>query len=421
MPVHAASVCHFSPGGVLGGANAPIVTEATAVLFQALGVSAGTQALAVLRAAPAGWPAAQARIGDTYAPAAVEAASVLFNALGVSAGTRAIAALRAAPAAWPAVTASAGGAAGFPDATNTGYLHAPGYPGSLTPYGGAPTGSITSNSVYNFLDFGWQYVGSTGTHVSNVTFNGCRFSGSGGSGSLLVALFGDNITFNYCTICPPAGTTPPVAYNSGYQYGIVGNGTAASVVQQLTVDHCDVWGFGNAIDVSGGTQAKPHRFTNNWIHDARADGGVDHTDGLGAMASGSEDYMVITGNRIESYGNTQGLAWQATPGPGTYTNVTCTGNLFGGFGKCIAFQGTVNNITFTDNVFSTRVLCQLSPLYNTLPATSTGSLWRRNRWQVPAGAAWGNPAHDGWYWIPNAQNQIGGDDTPFVSLTDYTG
>jgi hypothetical protein len=303
----------------------------------------------------------------------------------------------------------------WPDATNTGYKNAPGYPGSLTPWTG---GAIQSNHTYSFIDFGTIDVGSRSNPVSNVTFYGCRFKAIA-VGQALVVLYGDNITFDYSSF-EPGVSVPPTPYNKSYQFGIVADGGYYSFAQLLTVTHSDFWGFGNAIAVDGSTQAKPHVFRDNWIHDAADDGGgTYHTDGIGSLSgSGRGSHVVIDHNTIESLGNTNGIAFQA----GTYSNFTITNNLFGGFGYTVvvwAANGAPNTI-FTGNTFSTRLPVVWGPLYPQPFWQNSGSVWCQNKWMVPTGAAWGSPTHDGWFWIPNTTGNRGSSDTPFVSQTDYS-
>lgn len=294
-----------------------------------------------------------------------------------------------------------------PDATNTGYTNAAGYPGSLTT---GPT-TFESDTTYSFMEFtDGTFIGSTGTPVSNVTFFGCRFVATG---DINVALFGDNITFSYCSFEPGGVSAPPVSYAQGYQYGISADGSYNSSVEKLTVENCDIWGFGNGIDVAGSTQAKPQVYRNNWIHDPRADGGIDHTDGLGNMNSANSSYVVIDNNVIEGVGNTNALAFQG----GTHDHFTITNNLFGGYGYTLSIYDTGTNITFTDNVFSTRYECGFGPLREDW-TTYSGLVWARNKWMVPAGAAWGNPAHDGKFWLPFS-GSLSGDDSLTVSDADY--
>ena len=305
---------------------------------------------------------------------------------------------------------------GWPDATNTGYRNAAGYTGSLAD-GSAIT--IASNQTYNHLAFPPGLgVGSSTALVQNVTFNGCRFYGTN-VGNALVVLFGDNITFNYCSF-EPGVAAPPVPYNQSYQYGLAGNGGYYSVIQQLTVSHCDFWGFGNAIDTQGSTQAKPHLFEHNWIHDAANDGGaLYHTDGIGAESgAGTGSYVTMNHNTIISVGNTNGIAYQA----GTYDHFTVTNNLLSGFGYTVAIWANTSTI-FTGNTCSTLLQPTYGPLYPQTFWTGGTSLWRNNKWKVPAGAAWGNPAHDGWFWIPTPGDlsSSGYNDSSVVSLTDYTG
>ncbi len=332
--------------------------------------------------------------------------------------------LPAPPATAPATTAPATTApattapppppaSGFPDATNTGYRNAPGFPGSLTPWSG---GKVQSNTTYRFIDFAGLDVGSAAAPVSNVTFFGCRFK-TVAVNEALVLLYGDNITFDYSSF-EPGVSAPPVPFDKSYQYGISAGGSYNTFVKQLTVTHSDFWGFGNAIDVAGSTQAKPQVFRDNYIHDASADGnGAYHTDGIGTLSgSGKGSYVVLDHNTIVSSGNTNGVAFQA----GTYDHYTITNNLFGGFGYTVALLGGATYTTFTGNTFTTKLRPDFGPLYPSNFWSTTGSLWRNNRWMVPQGAAWGNPAHNGWYWIPNTGSSTTSDNG-YVSQTDYAG
>src|SRR5262249_22644252 len=158
------------------------------------------------------------------------------------------------------------------------YKNAPDYPGSLTNCSGI---TVQSDHTYSFCDFaGSVLVGTRTNPVSNVKFYGSLFHGAT---DVLVLLYGDNITFDY-TSFEPSVSSPPVSYAQGYQFGIQADGGWYAFVQKLTVVHSDFWGFGNAIDIAGSTQAKPQVFRDNWIHDARADGGIDHTDGIGTLS-----------------------------------------------------------------------------------------------------------------------------------------
>lgn len=286
---------------------------------------------------------------------------------------------------------------GWPDATNTGYRNAPGYTGSLT-NGSAIT--VQSNQTYNHTAFsGGVNVGSNGNPVTNVTFNGCRFYGIS-VGDALVTLFGDNITFNYCSF-EPGVAAPPVAYNKSYQYGLAGNGGYYTLVQQLTVSHCDFWGFGNAIDCKNSTQAKPHLFEHNWIHDAANDGGaIYHTDGIGdESGSGQNSYVTLHHNTIISEGNTNGIAYQQ----GVYDHFTVTDNLLGGFGYTVAIWANTSTV-FTGNVFDASTIpAGYGPLYPQTFWTGGTSLWRNNIWQS-------TDASNGKFWTPSGPGS-----------TDYNG
>jgi hypothetical protein len=302
----------------------------------------------------------------------------------------------------------------WPGPKNTGYKNAPGYPGSLKT---CPT-PIKSNTTYSFCDFpGGVDVGSRDNPVSNVKFFGTRFHGSG---DVMVRLYGDNITFDY-TSFEPSVSAPPVSYDAGYQYGIEADGGWYTFVQQLTVTHSDIWGFGNAIDINGSTKDKPQVFRDNWIHDARDDGNDrDHTDGIGTLApsGGKGSYIVIDHNVIESVGNTNAIAFQG----GDYDHVTITNNLFGGFNQNINLtddSGGATNTTFTGNTFSTRLQNGYGPLRTSSFVNAAGSVWKNNKWLVPPGAWWGKPEHNGWYWMPNAATRHTTDDSAYVSQTDY--
>jgi hypothetical protein len=54
---------------------------------------------------------------------------------------------------------------------------------------------------------------------------------------------------------------------------------------------------------------------------------------------------------------------------------------------------------------------------------ANGNEWRGNKWLVPGGAEWGNPANSGKFWIPDTSDAsgLGWSDASFVSVTDYAG
>ena len=300
----------------------------------------------------------------------------------------------------------------YPNQYNTGYEYAPGYPGNLTTYsptanGTSCSGPITSNTTYQFCNFvGGVNVGSSTTPVTKVTFLGDDFDGNE-IGNALVVLFGNNITFNYDSITP-ALSAPPATNTANYEYGIIADGGYYSHVGQLTVENSNIWGFGNAIDVTGSTQSGPQVYENNYIHDACYNddtcpslAALNHTDGIGDLNSGDTDsYVTINHNTISSLGNTNAIAYQEGP----YSNFTVTNNYFSGFGYTvhIGSQGPTNS-TFTGNVFATDFEPFFGPLYggSNFETASDGNTWSDNTYYVTPGTTWMNPAVNGLYWWPS--------------------
>jgi hypothetical protein len=328
--------------------------------------------------------------------------------------------------------------------TDTGHLNAPGYPGSLT-NGSAIT--VGSNQTYNFYrGLSDGELGQPGTPIGNVTFYGCAFESSANFAAVALRATGP-ITFRYCTFKPSSKAdsafASPVSQTAGYQFGLTADGTFASpgtwnsfADSTLTVDRCHFWGFANATKIFGGNATtKKRTFTRNWITNPRTnDDGTDHTDGLGAPGGGTESGTEIRYNRIEAAGDTNGIVYQFehSPAVASWSNFTITNNLIGGWGYAVAIMGGnevsgstgATGITFTDNVFSTLYDLQYAPCYDMgFSATSDGNTWRRNTWLVPPGAFWGTSGNSGKFWIPNAtpRNRGTGDDSPYVSTSDYTG
>jgi hypothetical protein len=281
----------------------------------------------------------------------------------------------------------------WPGSTDTGYKNAPGYPGQLT----ACSTNLQSGQTYKFCNF------SSGltipASISNVTFYGCRFA-SNALDDANVSVYGDNIKFDYSTFEPSAVSAPPTAYNQGYQYGIDQRSAGA-----LTIDHSNFWGWGNAIQISYSSQSKPFIVRNSWFHDARDDGGIDHTDAI-LENYGGLSYINIDHNTIVSKGNTNGLALQ-NGGKTGYSNVSVTNNYFSGFGYtlnlCGYFSGC-SNYVFTDNTFGTDIKPVWGPLYDW--SSANGNVWRRNKWHVVPGSYYTNMADDGKYWTPDGVSTI---------------
>jgi hypothetical protein len=234
-----------------------------------------------------------------------------------------------------------------------------------------------------------------------------------------VRLYGE-ATFSYSTFEPSndADSKPPTPYSQGYQYGI-----DQRYDGKLTIDHSDFWGWGNGIQIGYSSQAKPLTVKDSWFHDARDDGNIDHTDAILENYGGSGfSYMTFDHNTIVSVGNTNGLALQ-NGDKGGYDHLTVTNNYFSGFGYTVNIGGSgrISNSLFTGNTYGTDIKPTYGPLYD-WSSDGTNNLWRNNKWHVPSGG-WGNPAHDGWYWIPDGSDasNYGYDDSMFVSQTDYAG
>jgi hypothetical protein len=306
---------------------------------------------------------------------------------------------------------------GWPDATNTGYLNAPGYPGSLH----TCSGTIQSNTTYQYCDFSQIKVGDETTSVSNVSFYGCRFKVTA-PGEALVRVYGNNITFDYSTFQPDV-SAPPVSYDQSYQYAIIADGGYSTHVGALTVDHSNFWGFHDAIPLAGASGDPLRIIKNSWFHDTAATGGIAHVDGIGDLdMHGAWGNVTIDHNRLDHQANSSVISFQYGP----YNNIRVTNNYIaggGGYAVEIGGTGTQTNITFTDNTYATQRV-GYGPLYPTnFWSSANGNQWRRNKWLVPAGAAWGNPAHSGWFWMPVSQDasSAGTNDDAFVSQTDYSG
>jgi hypothetical protein len=321
-----------------------------------------------------------------------------------------IAALLTGAAGAVRLRAGTGAMEGFPDATNTGYTAWPGYTGSLTNYSGADPIPVAFNgTTYQGLRFnGGVAIGTAGSRPSGVTFRGCLFEATAPNFPN-VQDYGTNTTFEYCTFRPASVGSPPVSFAQSYQFGVNHSGVG------LTARRCEFWGFGNAIqlDVSS-TATNPVTVESCYMHDA-ADQSHDvyHHDGILSSNGGSNvSYITIRNNTIISGGNTNAIALQVDPGtPQYYSNITATGNLLGGFGATVNIGGNGSgntNVVFTDNTLSTLIQPVFFELYGW--TDGSGNLWRRNRWLVPPGAAYGSPGDSGKYWTPSG-----------VSTTDWTG
>jgi hypothetical protein len=293
----------------------------------------------------------------------------------------------------------------WPDSSNTGYLKAPDYPGQLTDF---PLTSGTYHridSTYNGQTIKFKrfrakvYMAPPLDHVS---FYGCLFESNAVNDVMVNDANTTQASYAYSTFKPLDVAAPPVSCAKSYQIGINQSGE-----QAMTVDHCEFFGFGNAIQFGASSQAKPLVFTNNYFHDAAdADdsGGCKyHHDAIGPCSDGGIGYVTIKRNTIASTGNTNGIALQ---GYKPYDHVIAEGNYISGWGYAVSLGAgdtaeNDTNITFTGNVFSGQFTSVYGPLYgNVAPGAGKGNVWRDNRYQVRAGDPWGKPADHGLFWWP---------------------
>jgi hypothetical protein len=329
---------------------------------------------------------------------------------------------------------------GFPGQAGNpvGYEAAPGYPGSLTKWTGgnvlASSGTAGSPVVYNFQDF---VAGSAGTLISgsHLKFVGCRFQ-SNDVENYNVEVTGSDITFEYSSVTPlvTLATAPPheawpsagageqltgngtgyqINGNDGYEYGLnLLNGP-------VTLDHCDIWGFGNAVTFMSTTAQMT--IQNCWIHDA-ADAAAQgyHTDGPGYLNNGAAPQNVsILNNTIASIGNTNGIALQTVSSP--YGNITMSGNYLSGFGYTADVgHETVGSthMTFTNNVLGTDLPWIFGPIYGnttTLYSQATNT-WSGNTLKVLAGTS--PVSGSQWQWSAQDNGQYLWPDTT-THTTDF--
>jgi hypothetical protein len=271
-----------------------------------------------------------------------------------------------------------------------GYAAAPGFPGTLTPatIGDGTSGSFAlisgtpgNPTIVSFKDFSptgiWagrsnsisdNGFGGGGHAVHDITFIGCRFTVPGPTAGLdanvdMLTSGSYNITFSYCTMEPassvlaspiPLKNWPSSSVGTGvffvttgaggntYQmpYGVTAQYAVAHAVGSptgfVTYDHCDMWGWGDALGLSGFNWTTANQFPVNgqtniidcWLHDARTDNfNADHTDGVipsPTISIGNAPYIsnvLIRHNTISCLGNTNAIAFQHVLGaPGLAPN-----------------------------------------------------------------------------------------------------
>ena len=288
------------------------------------------------------------------------------------------------------------------------------------------TGTALDPYIFSFFDFDALTSGTT-ISLAHVKFVGCRFQ-SNNTANFNVFVNASDVSFVYCSVVPRVAlhTAPPnaawpsssallnitrnsgtyssytIPYADGYQYGFNG---------QPNLDHCDIWGFGNAVNFGSGGGS----FTigNCWIHDPRNDNSnTDHTDGPGYLdGTTPPSNFTIKGNTIAGIGNTNGIALQGSTS--IYNGVTVTGNYLTGWGDTISMCppslcGNGTNLTFTDNVIGVDLPWLTASNHYTSGEESLWTftsnptnLWRRNKISVPAGnanAMWAGL--DGQFYLP---------------------
>lgn len=332
-----------------------------------------------------------------------------------------------------------------------GFAAAPGFPGSLSASSGPFTsGTVASPTYIYFKDFD-AGVSGTSIDASNIVFVGCRFQSNNVAGNNVSSggTGGTNINFYYCSFTPRTAlyTSPPglgtnwpsagaglqtttfvtnvncIDGNSGYQFGFDCHNLTDG---PITWDHCDFWGFGNAINFIGHTAQMTIR--DCWFHDSANTAPQSyHNDGPGYLNGGTPPQNVLAyHNTIASIGTTNAWAFQAATS--AYVNIVVIKNFFSGFNVCVDMCHDVASSTglvFTDNIFGTDLPWVNGPLSGDSMFVNNGSpvnVWRRNKFRVLPGTStiggqqfsW-TASDDGKFVLPTA----GGGAT--LSTTDYTG
>ena len=366
------------------------------------------------------------------------------TALGVSPWLLRRRVLAAANATIPSFTVAPGTAAWPGQAGNlVGFANSPGYPGSLT-----SGGTVVSNTTYSFLNFtgsGTTNSSKDFSGLTNTTMIGCRFQANNLQNNNTSINTCSGFTLSYCSFVPlvsfytsppTTGTGWPSSYagipvssgwpgfitntncidgTKGYEYGIV---IGRNNTGLITVDHCDLWGYGNAITLD--TSTNQINITNNWIHDsANSSPEGYHNDGVGYLnGGGAPQNVTITGNTIASLGNTNGVAMQQGTG---YHNIIVSSNYISGFGYSAAIMApsaTATNCTAHSNVFSTAIQIYAPEYPNAALWTGTSNSWRLNTLLVYPGSV---PRSDSTFsWVSGNNGQfIFPNNT--ISPTDFTG
>jgi hypothetical protein len=345
---------------------------------------------------------------------------------------------------WPGQAGNAVGyaaAPGWPGAFNT--TACPSSPKSGTSWADATVisnctysssgGTSTSCNycIFEYVDFINTTIATTnhtlGVGADHEMFIGDRFQSNAIQGGNVASGHSD-VWFLYDSFVPLASfyTTPPgmqqwpgagaganstsmsssnsVATNKGYEFGLE-IFTGASMV----IDHCDIWGYGNAIAFQNNVTTG-NTLTNNWIHDTAEPDGVTggqyHSDGIGYLNGGAApNNVTIVGNAVGMLGNTNALALQAASSG--YQNITVAENFWSGDGATVSWcrPGSVpcTNSSFYGNTFGTDVEPG-GPLYSPGASLGTGTVWACNTIEVLPGTTWTNFANGEFFLNASPEN-----------------
>lgn len=226
---------------------------------------------------------------------------------------------------------------------------------------------VVGTTIVSGSGLSWQVSQSQTIASSNLLTGESRYTNAGG-------------------YCIPAA--------DGYQFGVDISANGA-----VTIDHCDIWGFGNAVNLVGSSAQV--NITNNWMHDAAntinstpPSNTNFHTDGPGYLDGlGGPSNVLVRGNTIASIGNTNGIAFQLTSA--IYNNIVVDGNYLSGFGNLVAMStqrggsDTCTNSAFSNNIIGTDIGWLQSPIYTdyTTMFSGGGNTWQNNKLYVLPGTS----------------------------------
>lgn len=268
----------------------------------------------------------------------------------------------------------------YPNAATTGYA-AGGYSG-LTPVTistttdlnspGSPSWVGGSGSPCTVTGIDFTMAGPIAVEADEVTFSGCVFNSTQlayGTGPETLILYGTGpYIFEYCT------------FSSGFA-----SATRVSEIIDmygdcaLAVDHCDMSGFRQAINIASGTTLGVS-ITNNYLHDMVYYAG-DHSEPIYAGAAGTGSNITITGNTIlNNLFQTAAIYFNTVY---NFTDCTISNNLLGGGTYTLYCGGSGSSgVVMTNNAFTTAYWAssgQDGPAYtSTHPNFLSGNTWSGN-------------------------------------------